>query len=62
MFTPIHLPVVFPGFLNGAGAGWELAQVFAVARHVEAAHLVYFVVAVGLGVCVDEIMVHSLWL
>jgi len=58
MLAPIHLAIMFPGFEYRSGAGRELAQVFSVAGHVVAAHLVHLVVAVGLGSVVDEIMVH----
>lgn len=59
MVAPIHLPIMFPGFDYRSGASRELAQIFAVARHVVTAYLVHLVVAIGLGDVVDEIMVHT---
>ena len=57
-FTSIDLLVMFPGFLDGSGAGGKLAKVFFVVRHVVAAIPVNLVVAVVLRDCVDEIVMH----
>lgn len=59
MLTPIHLRIVLPRLQQRPGAGGKLAEVFPVARHVEAADLVDFMVAVGLGLGADEVVVHD---
>lgn len=58
MLTPIHLRIVLPRLQHSSRAGGELAEVFAVGGHVIASDFVNFVIAVGLGVGVDEIVIH----
>lgn len=58
MLTPIHLCIVFPGLKQRPSAGGELPKVFAIAGHVVTADLVYFMVAVGLGAGVYEVVIH----
>ena len=59
MLTPIHLRIMLSRFQHRPGTGGKLAEVFAVGGHVIASDFVNFVIAVGLGVGVDEIMVHG---
>ena len=58
MLTPIHLRIVLPRLQHSSRAGGELAEVFAVGGHIVASHFVNFVIAVGLGVGVNEIVIH----
>jgi hypothetical protein len=58
MLAPIHLRIMLPCLQHCSRAGWKLSEIFPVAGHVETPNLMHFVVAVKLGVGVDEIVVH----